>query len=104
MKEISVTELKARMDRGDDLQLIDIRETNEFDFCNIGGELIPMGELMGNLDRLSKDKDVILHCKAGGRSASMTQALMARGYSNVINLAGGILAWSDEIDSSIPKY
>ena len=55
------------MDRGDDLQLIDIRETNEFDFCNIGGELIPMGELMGNLDRLSKDKDVILHCKAGGR-------------------------------------
>ncbi|MBT3648568.1 MAG: rhodanese-like domain-containing protein [Flavobacteriales bacterium] len=104
MKEISVTELKRRMDAGDDVQVIDIRERNEYDYCNIGVQNIPMGELMTNLDQVAQDKDVVLHCKTGGRSSSMVQALMARGYNNVINLTGGIYAWSDEIDSSIPKY
>ena len=104
MKEISVLELKARMDAGDDLQLIDIRETTEFEYCNIGGELIPMGEVMSNLSRISKNKDVVIHCKAGGRSAAITQALMARGYENVFNLKGGILAWAVEIDPSLPTY
>ena len=92
------------MDAGDDVQVIDIRETNEYAYCNIGVENIPMGQLMSNLDRVSKDKDVVLHCKTGGRSGSMVQALMARGYDNVINLRGGIHAWSDEVDSTIPKY
>ena len=104
MKEITVTELKARIDAGDDIQIIDIREDNEYEYCNIGAQHIPMGEIMANLDLIAKDKDVILHCKSGGRSGAMTQALMSRGYSNVINLAGGILAWSDQIDPSIPKY
>lgn len=104
MKEISVRELKARLDANDDIQVIDIRESNEYEYCNIGAKHIPMGELMGRIDEISKDKDVILHCKAGGRSAAMTQALMVRGYANVINLKGGILAWSDEIDPSVPKY
>ncbi len=104
MKEITVTELKARMDAGDDIQVIDIRESNEYDYCNFGAQHIPMGEIMGNLDLISKDKDVILHCKSGGRSGAMAQALTSRGYVNVMNLTGGILAWSDQIDSSIPKY
>lgn len=104
MKEISVKDLKARMDAGDDFQLIDVREVNEHEFCNIGGELIPMGDIMMNLDKLSKNKDVIIHCKSGGRSGAIVNALMSRGYDNVINLTGGILAWADEIDSSIPKY
>lgn len=104
MKEITVTELKRRMDAGEDIQVIDIRERNEYAYCNIGVPNIPMGELMSSLDEISRDKDVVLHCKTGGRSSSMVQALMARGYDNVINLAGGIYAWSDEIDSSIPKY
>tara|TARA_B110000037_G_C17084184_1_gene491262 strand:+ start:521 stop:835 length:315 start_codon:yes stop_codon:yes gene_type:complete len=104
MKEITVVELKARLDAGDDIQIIDIRESNEYDYCNIGAQHIPMGEIMENLELLAKDKDVVLHCKSGGRSGAMTQALMTRGYANVINLTGGILAWADQIDPSIPKY
>lgn len=104
MKEITVTELKARLDAGDSIQVIDIREINEYEYCNMGAQHIPMGEIMSNLDLISRDVDVVLHCKTGGRSSAMTQALMARGYSNVMNLVGGIIAWSDEIDSSIPKY
>jgi len=104
MKEISVKELKARMDAGDDFQLIDVREVNEYEYCNIGGELIPMGEIMMNLDKLSRDKDVIVHCKSGGRSSAIVNALMARGFDNVINLRGGILAWADEIDPTVEKY
>ena len=63
-----------------------------------------MGEIMMNLDKISRDKDVIIHCKSGGRSSAMVQALEVRGYNNVINLTGGILAWSTEIDPTVPKY
>ena len=104
MKEISVSELKARLDSGDDIQIIDVRERNEYEYCNIGGDPMPMGEIMRNLDRIAKEKDVIVHCKSGGRSGSIVNALMARGFTNVINLRGGIIAWSQEIDPSIPKY
>ena len=104
MKEISVTELKAKLDAGEDIQVIDVRESNEYEYCNIGAELIPMGEVMMNLDKISKDKEVIIHCKSGGRSGAIVNALMSRGYSNVVNLKGGILAWSEQIDSSIPRY
>jgi rhodanese-related sulfurtransferase len=104
MKEISVLELKSRIDNGDDIQIIDIRETNEYEYCNIGAELIPMGEIMSKIDLIARDKDVILHCKSGGRSSAMVNALMSRGFDNVINLTGGILAWADQIDPSIPKY
>lgn len=104
MREITVRELKARMDAGDDFQLIDVREANEYEYCNIGGELIPMGDIMMNLDKLSRHKDVIIHCKSGGRSSAIVNALMARGYDNVINLRGGILAWADEIDPTVEKY
>lgn len=104
MKEISVLELKRRMDANEDFQLIDVREAAEHDYCNIGGELIPVGEILSNLDLISREKDVVIHCKSGGRSSSIVNALMARGFDNVINLTGGITAWSDLVDPSIPKY
>ncbi|HAQ69503.1 rhodanese-like domain-containing protein [Salibacteraceae bacterium] len=104
MKETTVRELKAMLDSGEDIQLIDVRELNEYEFCNIGAELIPMGEIIQKSDQLSRDKKVIIHCKSGGRSGNVVNALTARGFDNVSNLVGGILAWSDEIDPSIPKY
>jgi rhodanese-related sulfurtransferase len=104
MKEVTVKELKEMMDKKEDFQLIDVREEMEFDACNIGGELIPMGTVMDNLDKISKEKKVVIHCKAGGRSATIVQVLEAQGFTNLYNLKGGILAWSDEIDPTVPKY
>jgi len=104
MKEITVTDLKSKIDSQEDLQLIDIREAYEQDICSIGGELIPMGEIMGSLDKISKEKPVVVHCRSGKRSAAIIMHLETMGFENLYNLKGGILAWSDEIDSSIPKY
>lgn len=104
MKEVSVQELKHKKDNNEDFQLIDVREQHEYDICNIGGELIPMGEIMQSLDKISRDKEVILHCRSGGRSTAIVQALEKQGFNNVANLKGGITAWSNEIDPSVPKY
>ena len=101
MKEITVTELKKLKDSHADFQLIDVREQHEVDSCAIGGEHIPMGEVMNNLNRISKDKQVIVHCKMGGRSGAICNALEAKGFTNVYNLKGGIVAWANEIDPSI---
>jgi len=104
MKEVTVQELKELKDSHADFQLIDVREEMEFDICNINGELIPMGIVMDNLDKISKDKKVVVHCKSGKRSATIVQVLEMQGYTNVYNLKGGIMAWSDEIDATVPKY
>lgn len=104
MKQISVTELKSRMDNGDDIQVIDVREPNEYEICNIGAELIPMGEVMDNLDKISRDKDVVMHCRSGGRSGQVVSVLEAQGFTNLMNLEGGILAWADQVDTSLTKY
>jgi adenylyltransferase/sulfurtransferase len=105
MQEITVQQLKSMMDAKEDFQLIDVREEYEKDICQIGGELIPMGEVMDNTDKIAKDKKVVVHCRSGKRSATIIQALEnERGYKNLYNLKGGILAWADEIDSSIAKY
>ena len=105
MQEISVKELKAMMDAKEDFQLIDVREQHEYDTCQIGGELIPMGEVADNVEKITKDKKVIVHCRSGKRSASIIQMLEnEHGYKNLYNLKGGIMAWADEIDSTIPKY
>jgi adenylyltransferase/sulfurtransferase len=104
MKEVTVTELKQMLDNKEDFQLVDVREPHEADIAQIGGELIPMGEVMSNLDRISKDKKVVIHCRSGARSGTICKALESQGYNNVYNLKGGILAWSSEIDPSIPKY
>jgi adenylyltransferase/sulfurtransferase len=105
MKEISVKSLKGRMDNQDDFQLIDVRESHERAFTNIGGDHIPMGRIMQSLDKINKDKDVIIYCRSGSRSAQVVNFLQAQyGLNNLYNLKGGILAWSDEIDGTIKKY
>lgn len=105
MKEISVSELKAMKDKKEDFQLIDIREEYEYDICNLGGELIPMGDVVDNLDKISRDKKVVLHCRTGKRSASVLQMLeQQHGFTNLYNLKGGIMAWADEIDPEMAKY
>ena len=86
-------------------QLIDIRETYESDIASIGGELIPMGQIMSHVERIAKDKPVIVHCRSGARSAAIVQNLERQhGFTNLYNLKGGILAWAKEIDPSLPTY
>lgn len=105
MKEVTVQELKKLMDEGADFQLIDVREPHEYDICNIEGELIPQGEIPGSVDRISKDKQVIIHCRSGARSGNMVQWLEKNhGFTNLYNLQGGILAWARDIDPEMPTY
>ncbi len=105
MKEINVTDLKKLIDEKADIQLIDVRETWENEMANIGGELIPMGEVVEKVDKISKDKQVIIYCRSGRRSANVIVLLeQMHQFDNLYNLEGGILAWSDEIDPDVPKY
>ena len=105
MKEISVKELKELQDSGADFQLIDVREQNEFDFANLGGELIPLGSVPQQVEKFDKEKQVVVHCRSGKRSGDAIHYLeQNHGFENLYNLKGGILAWSDEIDPSVPKY
>jgi sulfur-carrier protein adenylyltransferase/sulfurtransferase len=105
MKEVTVQELKKLKDEGADFQLIDVREPHEFDICNLEGELIPQGEIPSSVDRISKDKQVIVHCRSGARSGNMVQWLEKNhGFTNLYNLKGGILAWAREIDPEMPTY
>lgn len=105
MKEVTVQELKAKLDNGEDFQLIDVREPHEADIAQIGGELIPMGDILGQTDKISRDKVVIIHCRSGARSGTIVNALESQhGFTNLYNLKGGILAWSREIDPTIPQY
>ena len=105
MKEITVQELKTKLDNKEDFQLIDIREQNEREYTNIGGDHITMGSVMQNLDKIDKEKDVVIYCRSGSRSAQVINFLeMNHGFENLYNLKGGILAWADDIDSSIKKY
>ncbi len=102
MKEITATELKQKIDNKENFQLIDVREDYEFENANIGGELIPMGTVLTAVDRISKDKDVIVMCRSGRRSATVIAELEKRfGYTNLSNLQGGILAYAEEVDPSL---
>lgn len=105
MKEKTVEELKAMIDAGEDFQLIDVREPHEFEICNLKGELIPMNDVPNNIDKISRTKPVVIHCRSGARSGRIVQYLeQNEGFDNLYNLAGGILAWADEIDNDMPKY
>jgi len=105
MKEITVSELKQMMDNKDDFQLIDVREPHEFEIANLDGELIPLSTIAQAKDQIQKDKKVVIHCRSGARSGQAVQYLEKElGHDQMYNLKGGILAWSDEIDNSIPKY
>jgi adenylyltransferase/sulfurtransferase len=101
MKEVTVLELKAMIDNGDDFVLIDVREPFEFEEANINGILIPMGEVTERLSDIPKDKLVVVHCRSGARSANVINYLTQNeGYTNLANLKGGIKAWAAEIDPS----
>jgi len=105
MKEITVKELKEKIDRKETFQLIDVREPHEHDYANISGELIPMNQIITQKEKIQSDKPVIIYCRSGNRSAVVIQALEQRfGFTNLYNLKGGILAWSREIDPSVPEY
>jgi sulfur-carrier protein adenylyltransferase/sulfurtransferase len=104
MKEVTVAELKKIMDNAEDFQLIDVREEHEADIATIGGELIPMGDIMDNLDKISKEKKVVVYCRSGNRSGVIVQTLEGQGFSNVYNMKGGITAWAKEIDPTMPTY
>jgi adenylyltransferase/sulfurtransferase len=102
--EITPKELKARLDRGDDLYILDVREPHEYKICNLGGHLIPLGELSRRAAELDSSREIVAHCRSGKRSADAVDFLRKAGFKKIWNLKGGILAWSDEVDPSVPKY
>jgi rhodanese-related sulfurtransferase len=95
MEDITIDELKARMDKGEALHIVDVREEYEFDEFNIGAQLIPLGELPDRLDEIAhaKDAELIVHCRSGARSGRAKEYLESEGFSKVRNLIGGMLAW-----------
>jgi len=102
---ISPGELKAKLDRKDKFVLVDVREPYEYEICSIpGSKLIPLGELPARLSELDSADDIVLHCKVGGRSAKALRVLQEAGFRKLNNLKGGIAAWSEEVDPSVPKY
>ncbi|MBI1285963.1 MAG: rhodanese-like domain-containing protein [Flavobacteriales bacterium] len=105
MKEVTVQQLKEMQDAGETFQLIDVREPWEVEICSIGADHIPMGEILNRMDEIKTDIPVIVHCRSGARSANVISALeMQKGFTNLYNLKGGILAWANEIDDSLEQY
>jgi adenylyltransferase/sulfurtransferase len=106
MNEMTATELKEKMDSGEDIQLIDVRNPDEFAFAKVeGAKLIPFGEVMARLDEFDENADTVVMCRSGVRSARVIEFLESKGFKGRLhNLAGGILAWSDQVDPSLPKY
>src|SRR5580704_2839442 len=102
--EIAPRDLKSRLDRGDDLFILDVREPHEYQICNLQGTLIPLGELSRRVNELDSSREIVAHCRSGKRSAEAVEFLRSAGFRKIWNLKGGILAWSDEVDPSVPKY
>jgi adenylyltransferase/sulfurtransferase len=102
--DIAPSELKLRLDRGDDLYILDVREPHEYQICNIGGHLIPLGDLPKRVSELDSSREIVAHCRSGKRSAEAAEFLRKAGFRKILNLKGGILAWADEVDPSMPKY
>ena len=102
--QMSVKELKQRLDAGEDVFVLDVRETYEYKIANLGGTLMPMNEVPQRMAELDREREIVVQCKTGGRSQRVAEFLQKSGYANVKNLAGGIQAWAMEIDPSMPKY
>ncbi len=106
--QMTVQDLKRKMDAGEEFFLLDVREPHEFQIANLQGYLIPVGELPGRVNELEEvrqaGQEIVVHCKSGGRSQKAAEFLQQQGFKNVANVAGGILAWAGEIDPSVPKY
>lgn len=106
MPEITATELKQRLDNGEDLQIVDVRESFEVAIAAIPNTIhIPLGEVVSRMAEIDPNRNTVVHCKGGVRSARAIEALQRSGFSgNLINLHGGIMAWSNEVDPTVPKY
>jgi Rhodanese-related sulfurtransferase len=103
--EISVEDLKAKQDRGDKFVLLDVREQYEYDIAKIqGSQLIPLGELHSRMSELDSADEIVIHCKSGVRSAKAVRQLQKAGFAKLFNVEGGIGAWADRVDPSVPKY
>ncbi len=106
MPEITATELKQRLDNGEDIQIIDVREADEVAIAKIPNAThIPLSQVVNRIAEIDPTRETVVHCKMGGRSARAIEALKRSGFSgNLTNLKGGITAWSNEVDPSVPKY
>jgi adenylyltransferase/sulfurtransferase len=102
--EMQVEELKRRLDAGENLFVLDVREPHEYQICNINGYLIPLGDLPKRVNELDSSREIVAHCRSGVRSAKAVDFLRQAGFKKVSNLAGGILAWADRVDPKMPKY
>lgn len=105
MAEISVNQLAQRLRANDDVYLLDVRNPEEWDICRIpGSTLIPLGDLPNRFGELDQNREILVHCKSGKRSAKAIELLREKGFSNLKNVTGGILAWAEEIDNTMPRY
>jgi adenylyltransferase/sulfurtransferase len=101
---MSVKELKRRLDAGDKLVLVDVREPHEHSAANIGGTLIPMGQIPARMSELDENAEIVVYCRTGNRSSRVVEFLADSGFAHVWNLTGGIRAWSQEIDPAVGKF
>ncbi len=106
VQSISAVELKEKMDASEDFLLLDVRQQDEYDFVNLDGTLIPLGQLQQRLGEIDayKDKEVVVMCRTGSRSGQAARILAREGFQNVFNLSGGINGWSRNVDPSLPRY
>ncbi len=106
MPEITATELKDRLDKGDDIQIIDVREPDEVAVAKLPNSIhIPLAQVINRMTEIDPNRETVVHCKMGGRSARAIQALQQSGFTGkLLNLKGGIKAWSNDVDPSVPKY
>jgi adenylyltransferase/sulfurtransferase len=102
--QITPVDLKRRLDAGEDVFVLDVREPHEYQIVNIGAPLIPLGDLPNRLGELDANREIVIHCKTGGRSQRAAEFLQKSGFKNVSNLAGGITAWATDVDPKLPKY
>src|SRR3954451_11048314 len=102
--EIQPEELKRRLDAGEDIFVLDVREPHEYQICNLNGHLIPLGDLPKRMNELDSSREIVAHCRSGVRSSKAVDFLRQAGFRKVKNLSGGILAWADRVDSRMPKY
>ena len=106
MPEITATELKRRLDNGEDIQIVDVREANEVAVAKLPNSIhIPLAQVVNRMAEIDPARETVVHCKMGGRSARAIEALKRSGFTgNLLNLTGGITAWSNDVDPTVPKY
>jgi len=105
MPEITATELKQRLDNGDDIQIVDVREAHEVAVAKIPNTIhIPLGQVLNRMSEIDSNKETVVHCKMGGRSQQAVDLMKQNGFKHALNMTGGITAWSDKVDPTVPKY